>query len=77
LPEDVEVPVGFRSPEVSVVSVPVGFTSVLCKTSKHMSRDGMIGARDEKKKTHADADAAVLDGEVVEEVVELIENCPD
>jgi len=30
----------------------------------------------EKKKTHADADAAVLDGEVVEEDA-VIANCPD
>ena len=77
MPEDVEVPVGFRSPEVSVVSAAVGFADVLCKTSKHMSRDRMIGAKGwKKKKTHADADAAVLDGEVVEEDA-VIANCPD
>ena len=44
------MPVGFRSPEVSVVSAAVGFADVLCKTSKHMSRDRMIGAKGWKKK---------------------------
>ena len=39
------MPVGFRSPDVSVVVAVVGFEGVLHKSSEHMSRGGMIGAK--------------------------------